>query len=171
MSDAPSKRPAYEPATRLLRPTVYDPDMARPAATIAGTVLVLLRVVAGALVLVGLAAGWSDLVTEAGLVGGSGGLTAEEAQVGLQVILIAGALVLLVDLLLAWFIFRGGNWARMLMMIVTTLSISGSFVAWWWQGQEISLQGTFLSLSIDILILLALSSRTAAAFARRNERR
>ena len=43
--------------------------------------------------------------------------------------------------------------------------------AWWAQGQEITLQSTFLSLSLDILILLALSSQSAAAYARRGEKR
>ena len=38
-------------------------------------------------------------------------------------------------------------------------------------GEEITLEGTFVSLSLDILVLLALSSRSAAAYARRNERR
>jgi hypothetical protein len=51
------------------------------------------------------------------------------------------------------------------------MSISASFVAWWAQGQEIEIQGTFLSLSLDILLLLALSSRSAAAYARRYEQR
>ena len=42
---------------------------------------------------------------------------------------------------------------------------------WWAQGQEITINGALLSLSLDILVLLALSSRSAAAYARRNERR
>jgi hypothetical protein len=56
-------------------------------------------------------------------------------------------------------------------MLIAVLSISTSFTAWWAQGQEIEIAGTFVSLSIDILLLLALSSRSAAAYARRNERR
>ncbi|WP_312677807.1 hypothetical protein [Microbacterium sp.] len=56
-------------------------------------------------------------------------------------------------------------------MVFSTLSIVSSFVAWWAQGQEITLQSTFLSLSLDILILLALSSQSAAAYARRGEKR
>jgi hypothetical protein len=56
-------------------------------------------------------------------------------------------------------------------MIIAVGSISTSFFAWWVQGQEITLDSTFVSLSLDILVLLALSSRSAAAYARRNERR
>ena len=47
MTDAPDKRPAFEPAARLLKPTAYDPAMQRPTSTVAGAVLVLLRVVVG----------------------------------------------------------------------------------------------------------------------------
>ena len=42
-------------------------------------------------------------------------------------------------------------------MVFSTLSIVSSFVAWWAQGQEITLQSTFLSLSLDILILRELT--------------
>jgi hypothetical protein len=56
-------------------------------------------------------------------------------------------------------------------MLIAVLSISSAFTAWWALDQEIKLEGTFVSLSLDILILLALSSRRAAAYARRNERR
>ena len=59
----------------------------------------------------------------------------------------------------------GRNWARVVVMVFSTLSIASSFVAWWAQGQEITLQSTFLSLSLDILILLAVSSQSAAAYA------
>jgi hypothetical protein len=62
MSDQPAKRPAFEPAARLLAPTRYDPQKRRPATTIAAAVLVLLRVIAGVFVLIGLAAGWSRVV-------------------------------------------------------------------------------------------------------------
>jgi hypothetical protein len=171
MSPSPDKRPAFEPAARLLQPTVYDPQMPRPAATIAGGVLVLLRIVAGALVLVAVAAGWSGFVEDAQLILDGADLSAEEAQVGLAIVLGAGTFMLLTDLVLAIFLFRGHNWARMWLMIITTFSISTTFVAWWARGQEITLQSAYLSLALDILILLALSSRSAAAYARRNERR
>ena len=45
----PQKRPAYEPPARLLSPARADPHMRRPVTIVAGTVLVLLRVVAGAI--------------------------------------------------------------------------------------------------------------------------
>ncbi|MET0736493.1 MAG: hypothetical protein ABWY55_12735 [Microbacterium sp.] len=171
MSDAPQKRPAFEPAARLLRPTGYNPDMPRPTSTIAGAILVLLRVIVGVFVLVALAVGWQDIVSDPQTVLEGFDPTTDTANIGLWFIIAAGATVLLIDLLLAVFIYRGHNWARVVTMLIATMSIGTSFVAWWAQGQEITIEGTFLSLSLDILILLALSSRSAAAYARRNERR
>ena len=51
------------------------------------------------------------------------------------------------------------------------ISISASFLQWWAGGHEITITTTLLSIGLDILILLALSSRSAAAYARRNEHR
>lgn len=164
---APDKRPAYEPAARLLTPTGYDPRMPRPTSTVAGAVLVLLGVVAQAVVYAGLAAGWPGIVADAaGIEVGSA-----VAQAALWVVLGVGGAVLAVEVVFAVLIYRGHNGPRVLVMVFTVFSIGTTFTAWWVQGQEITLQGTFVSLSLDILLLLALSSRSAAAYARRTERR
>jgi hypothetical protein len=165
----PAKRAAYEPAARLLRPTGYDPDMARPITTVAGSVLVMLRVLAGILVLFALAAGWDSIAGELELGADGAQLTPEIKQFTLIVVLVVGGLVLAVDLLLAVLTLRGRNGPRVIVMLISVLSISTSFTAWWVQGQDITLNTTFVSLSLDILVLLALSSRSAAAYARRNE--
>lgn len=168
MSDQPSKRAAFEPAQRLLQPTVYDPNMKRPASMIAGFVLVLLRIVAGIIVLAAAAAGWGESRID---------ITLDDIDLvdpqttALWIVLITGAVVLLIDAILAFFLLRGSNWARVLIMIVAVISISSTFVAWAANEQAITLEGTFLSLGLDVLLLLALSSRSAAAYARRNERR
>lgn len=171
MSEGPAKRPAYEAASRLLQPTGYDPGMPRPTTTTVAAVLVLLRVLAGVVVLVGLAHGWQDILADPDLVAEGWDPSSDVAQFGLWITLAFGGAFLLVDLLLAVFVYRGRNGARMFLMVTTVLSISSSFVAWWVQGQEIKIEGTFVSLALDILLLLALSSRSAAAYARRNERR
>lgn len=167
----PEKRPAFEPAARLLAPTGFAPDMPRPASTVAGAALVLLRVLAGVAVLVGIATGWDALLSDPDSVLDGFDPSPEGSQAALWFVLAAGGTVLLVDLLLAIFVFLGRNWARVIVMVIAALSISTSFVAWWAQGQEIEIRGTFFSLSLDILVLLALSSRSAAAYARRYERR
>lgn len=170
-TSAHAKRPAYEPAARLLRPTGYDPDMPRPVSTITGAVLVLLRVLVGIVVLIALAAGWGEIADDLDLSVNGQQVTAGLEQFALVFVLIAGAAVLAVDLLLGVLTLRGLNWPRVIVMLISVFSISTLFTAWWAQGQEITIDGTFISLSLDILILLALSSRSAAAYARRKERR
>lgn len=167
MSDSPAKRPAYEPAARLLAPTGYDPGMARPVTIYAGVGLILLRVVAGALMVAGVVFGWSgiEIDIDASVDGFDLEAVARGAVVGI------GGVFVLVDALLAIFVLRGRNTARVFVMFVSAASISVTFAGWWVQGQSIRLDGTFVALSLDILILLALSSRSAAAYARRNERR
>lgn len=167
----PKKRPAYEPPGRLLKPTGYDPLMRRPATIVAGTALVLLRVLAGVVVLGGLAVGWDAITADPDFVLDGFDPSPAGTQAALWFVLAAGGTVLLIDLLLAILVYRGHNWARVVVMIIAVGSISTSFFAWWVQGQEITLDSTFVSLSLDILVLLALSSRSAAAYARRNERR
>lgn len=167
----PHKRPAFEPPARLLKPTGYDPHMPRPATIVAGSALVLLRVIAGIAVLVGIAAGWDNLVTDPDSVLDGFDPSPEGSQAALWFVIAAGATVLLIDVVLAAFVFLGRNWARIVVMIIAAGSISTSFFTWWVQGQEIEVNGTYFSLSLDILVLLALSSRSAAAYARRREKR
>ena len=64
-------------------------------------------------------------------------------------------------------VFLGLNWPRIVVMTISTFSISASFVTWWVGDQEITLQTTFLTIALDILVMLALSSRSARAYARR----
>lgn len=171
MSRTPEKRPAYEPPARLLRPTGYDPDMKRPAAIYAGVSLVLLRVIAGLLTVVGIALGWHGVVVDLEQSLDGFDPDSDVGQLTRGIVVGAGGVFVLLDGLFALFVFRGSNVARVIVMIFAAASITTSFVAWWVQGQDITLRTTFVSLSLDILILLALSSRSAAAYARRNERR
>ena len=48
-------------------------------------------------------------------------------------------IVLAVDAVLLRLIWVGRNWARVAIMIVTTLAICAAFVGWWDQGQELTL--------------------------------
>ena len=167
---APEKRPAFEPAKELLRPPSYRPDMKRPPTTVAGAVLVFLRVLTGVLWLGELALNWQFVATDAAI--SLGGLsTSELVGVGLWIIVAIVAVVLLVELVLAVLILRGSNWPRVVVMVFAVISISSSFAAWWVDDLEITLTTSLLSTALDTLILLALSSRSAAAYARRNERR
>jgi len=170
----PLKRPAYEPAARLLRPVQHDPDMPRPASTIAGSVLVLLRAVAGFLVGGAIALVWQDILADPDVELALEGLdvgNADVRQTALWIVLGIVVVSVVLDVLFAVFVLRGSNWARVAVMVLSVMSISTTFFAWWVQGQEIRVDETFVPLALDILVLLALSSRSAAAYARRNERR
>ncbi|WP_375385314.1 hypothetical protein [uncultured Microbacterium sp.] len=167
----PGKRPAYEPAARLMQPVVYDPEMKRPITTVAGAVLVLLRVIAGALLLTDISFSWKTLASQADAALTDVVISPELAAAGLTVVVVVGGAALLVDGVLGLLTYRGSNVARVIVMLFSVVSISFSFVSWWTEGQEITLKTSLLSLAFDILVLLALSSRSAAAYARRNERR
>lgn len=163
----PAKRPAFEPPERLLRPARHHPGMRRPAAITAGTVLTLLRVLSGGFVLAEILKNWRSLV------GSSADLTdlltsePEVEQIVRGAIFGFGVVGLLVMLTLAVFIYHGRNWARVLTMALSAASVSMLFAAWWVQGQQIRISSTLPSLSLDILVLLALSSPSAAAYSHR----
>lgn len=163
------KRPAFESPARLLTAVPHDPDMKRPATIVAGAGLVLLRVLAGALVLVGIALAWRELAADASLVIDDAILSPAQIHGSLPVLLGVGVAVLVIDLALGALVFYGHNLARVILMILAVLSISTSFVAWWAGGEKITVQTTLLALALDILVLLALSARSAAAFAHRKE--
>ena len=82
-----------------------------------------------------------------------------------------GGIATLLEGVLAVLIYRGHNWARVLVMLYAVVSISAAFTTWWVGGQDIRIETTLVTLSLDILVLLALSSRQAAAYSRRRQRR
>ncbi len=144
--------------------------MKRPTPTSVGAVLMLGRVLAGAVVILAALGDVPGFMKDAILDGTT--LTADEAVVAEQLVnigLVGYALWLAFYLVLAILVWRGVNWARITSMLLATISILVPFIDWWRDGLEISLRTTLLTLALDILILLALSSRAARAFARRNE--
>jgi hypothetical protein len=165
------KRPAFEPPAALVRPEATPPVMRRPVATTFGAVLVVLRVVAGVVWLISLGLLWRrTLVEDLGVP-----LDADaEADAGsnavLTVVLVVGGIVLAVELVFALLIYRGSNWARITVMVFATLSITGAAFDYFGDDAEITLRTTLITLALDILVLLALSSRNARAYARRPRR-
>jgi len=171
MTNAPDKRPAFEPASQLLRRPEADPDMKRPTSTVAGVVLVFLRVLAGLVVLASVVLQWRETIKDIDVTIEGTPSSPEIAQAVLIAVVVFLGVVLIADSALAFFILIGHNWARVTIMTFSAISITGSFIQWWSENQVISITGSLLTLGLDILILLALSSRSAAAYARRNERR
>ena len=167
---ATEKRPACESPVALAAPVAGPPTKPRPVSTTVGSALVLLRVVAGVVWLTALSLQWDDVFTlafdEAGVALTGDAFAAMSQAVYLVVSILIG-MVLLIDLALGVLVFLGLNWPRIVVMTISTFSISASFVTWWVGDQEITLQTTFLTIALDILVMLALSSRSARAYARR----
>ncbi|MFC5789911.1 hypothetical protein EDM22_02505 [Agromyces tardus] len=166
------KRPAYESPASLARPVTPPTSMRRPAATAVGSVLVVLRVIAGIVWLVSLWAFWDELLREQLDITVDPG-TDEQAATDavLAIILVFGAIVLVVELGLAVLVWFGSNWARIAVMLFATISITSSWVESVAGNAEITLRTTLVTLALDILVLLALSSRNARAYARRPRQR
>lgn len=161
------KRPAFEPAAQLIRRTEYDPEMKRPPATTAGAVLVLLRALAGALWVASIAGLWPQVVASVDLDLIEGGADALGAAMWLFVAI--GAIVIAADIVLAVLILRGWNWPRVMVMSWAAFFIITAFIGWWFADEVVTIETTLISVGLDVLLLLALSSREAAAYARRRE--
>ncbi|WP_173922631.1 hypothetical protein [Agromyces sp. Marseille-P2726] len=169
------KRPAFEVPAELATPVPVDAPRRRPVATVVGAALVVLRVLGGVIWLIALTLQWPDVLSDEFDTISAEQLSSEDARAiaaaGLTVVLVIGGVILLVELVLAVLIYLGWNWPRVVVMVFATLSISGAFAAWWAGDQEITLQTTLLTLSLDILVMLALSSRAARDYARGRRRR
>lgn len=159
------KRTAFEPPARLGEHEPLQRRMRRPAATSFGSVLVVLRAIAGAIWLAAVALNWSAVEREFDLQLG-GAAEAAASDVARSVVLLIGGTVLLIDLVLAVLIWFGSNWARITVMLFATINISVAAIDSFTGDTEVTIRTTFLTVAIDILILLALSSRDARAWAR-----
>jgi hypothetical protein len=165
------KRPAFEPPSELVAPVAPPPDMRRPTATVFGALLVVCRVVAGVVWLLALAVQWDTIVRDELHIEIEGASESEAARIVLSVILVFGGVLLLIELVLAALVYRGNNAARLTVMIFATFSIIAAAVDYFGEGTEITIRTTLITLALDILVLLALSSRAARAYARRPRRR
>ncbi|MGW9630033.1 LssY C-terminal domain-containing protein [Agromyces sp. NPDC055520] len=139
----------------------------RPVATVFGAVLVVLRVIAGVVWLISLAMQWRQvLVDDLGVPLDSDRQADAASNALLAIVLVAGGVVLAVELVFALLVYRGSNWARVTVMVFATISITWSAVDFL-GGGEITLRTTLITVALDILVLLALSSRAARSYARR----
>lgn len=170
MIEEPQKRAAAEPPEALFQREEAAPaDAKRPPALLGGIALVLLRAAAAVLWWIGFVREWPGTAAEAGIDQVSE--FPELPNVLLGILLAFGALWTLFLLLLARWLWKGSNVARMLVMMWTTLSITTAAIDYFASGTEITVRTTLLTLSLDILVLLALSSRPARSWARGAKRR
>ena len=161
------KRPAFEPPALLVEPVAAPATMRRPPATMFGALLVVLRVIAGVVWLASLALQWDRILRDDLHIEIEDASEAEAAEMVLVFILVFGGLILAIDLGLAVLVYFGNNAARLAVMIVATLSITLAATDYFTGGEDITLRTTLITLALDILVLLALSSRAARAYARR----
>ncbi|WGD36784.1 LssY C-terminal domain-containing protein [Lysinibacter sp. HNR] len=140
----------------------------RPASTTFGATVVALRGIAALFLALSLVisnpqgAIFADLIDEP--------TVADLPGVVLTVIAIIVFLFATVELLLAFFIFRGGNKSRLIAMILSTLAIIVQISATLSGGMEIHLETNLVGFSLDILLMLALTSREARQYATKHRR-
>ncbi|QDW64679.1 hypothetical protein FFI11_012560 [Oerskovia sp. KBS0722] len=139
----------------------------RPAATTVGALLVVLGVVADLIWLANLALHWDQTLRSLFLGGDVTQADIDQASGPLLVLVVVLlSLVALFQLFLAWRVYKGRNWARDLVMVLAAISTTSSFVGWAVSGNQITFRTTLLTVALDILMLLTLSSRDAAAYAK-----
>lgn len=160
MGEGSRKRSAIEPPA-----TLFEPDEAprsrgpRPASLTGGTALLVLRALASALWIVSMARSVESVRAEYRL-------DAETVHVVIGLGIGMQAAWMLMLLVFAWLVWRGSNWARMTVLLGATVSILIAAIDYFAAGEAITVRTTLLTLSLDILILLALSSREARAWSR-----
>ncbi|WP_438856186.1 LssY C-terminal domain-containing protein [Agromyces sp. M3QZ16-3] len=166
-----AKRAAFESPLRLAEREPLR-RMPRPTATAFGAALVVLRVLAGVVWIIGVAIQWDQLLlNELGVDAATDADTADAARLALVFVVVLSSAVLLVELLMAFRIWAGGNLSRIAVMLFATFGITGAAVASFNGDAEVTVRTTFVTVALDILVLLALSSRDARAFARQSRRR
>jgi hypothetical protein len=161
------KRPAFESPVVLAEYERAARYASRPTPTALGAGLIVVRVLLGIVWLLALGFDWNRVIeNDLGLAPSDDDWSALSGTV-LTVVLALGALVLAAELVFAWLVFRGSNWARIAVMVVAIGSITIAALDYFLDGQDITIRTTLLTLGCDILVLLALSSRPSRAWARR----
>jgi hypothetical protein len=139
----------------------------RPVPTALGFLLMLLRVVAGAVFVALTILSWRLWVGSLMASGDIEGVTRQEADIVFGVLLGVFAAGLVFYFLLALLVFFGSNWARIASMSYSSLLIVVSAIDFFNGGPQVTLHNNLLGLPLDILVVLALSSQRARHWARR----
>lgn len=139
----------------------------RPVPTALGVLLMLLRVIAGAVFVALTILSWNlwidSLLDSDDLVG----VTRQQADLVFGILLGIFAAGLVFYFLLALLVFFGSNWARIASMSYSALLIVFAAIDFFNGGPQITLRNNLLGLPLDILVVLALSSQRARLWARR----
>lgn len=137
--------------------------MKRPISVYLGVLMILLRAITTVVTAVNVALDWKkvDISLDAGT---SADMSALSSFV-LIALMSFFAIAVVIDLVVAGLIFRGSNRARFVAMILATVMVLGSAVDFFADGTSFTLEnGGLLGLSLDILVLVALSDSDARDF-------
>ncbi|MRX43955.1 hypothetical protein GJR97_09480 [Agromyces sp. Q22] len=166
------KRIAFEPPLRLAEAQPVPARMPRPGATAFGAGVVVLRVLAGVVWLVAVAFQWDQVLQEDfGVDADATAQTEQAAQLALTVLLVVMGVLLAVQVVFAVRIWFGGNLSRILVMLFSTINITVAATESFTGSVEVTVRTTLVTVALDIIVLLALSSRPARAFARQRSSR
>ena len=139
----------------------------RPPSVLGGVLLMGVRAVTGGFVILTVIVSWDTFVATIVLNGDRLDRSDPHAAAAvLGWLLGAYGLYLVLYLGLAALVFTGRNWARVVAMSFASVSILFSFADYALNGAQITLRTSLVSVTVDILILLALSSTQARHYAR-----
>ncbi len=140
----------------------------RPAQITFGAVVVLLRATVPLLLIAAILLDWqtvrSTLIVD---LGDNTPSSVDAQDVALWVLIIGAALFGLAETLFGLFVFFGSNVARIAVMSFSVINIAIAAVEHFHGGAPITLGTNLIGVSLDILILTALSSSRARDYARR----
>lgn len=137
--------------------------MKRPVSIYLGVLMILLRSVTTVVTAVNVALDWRKV--ELSLDAGTAADTAALSNAVLIALMSFFGIAVIIDLVVVVLIFRGSNRARFVAMILATIMVVGSAVDFFADGTSFTLEnGGLLGLSLDILVLVALSDSDARDF-------
>lgn len=143
--------------------------MKRPISIYLGVLLLILRVISYGVTAVSIAVGWSDITIE---VTGDPSFSElgidPDVAMGIILALVLGVILIsvVIDGVIAILVYRGSNLARYWAMTVSAIIIIGTALTYFSGVTPITLEnGGLVGLSLDVLILIALSSTEARLFA------
>ena len=139
----------------------------RPGSVVGGVLLMLARTLSGGFLIATVLSRWDEFTATIVINGDRLAPVDPDAAATVLGWLLGGyGLVLVLYLGLTVLVFTGRNWARVLAETFATVSILISFADYALNGARITLRTSLVSVTLDILILLALSSTAARHYAR-----
>ncbi|WP_051533185.1 LssY C-terminal domain-containing protein [Arthrobacter sp. 9MFCol3.1] len=139
----------------------------RPSTTIVGALFVGARAAAAALLALSLVLFKDAHVGSLMQPVAGPAVTEAQAELAVSAATVVVLLFALAEILLAWFVFLGRNWARTVAMALSTAAICIQAIDVFNGGPDITLASNLPGLTLDILLLLALSSKRSRDYALR----